>query len=134
MGREATAKNLEAAGYGVPCSRTLGEAQRAKHAQQEPCYVALGMRSEGDQRPASVYKPDQRAQLQARCNAPCACEMACPMALHTTHTMIVPVLIAKRSIHISVCRWRVMAPLKLHFVEQIGAPHNRSSPKCSILP
>lgn len=66
IGREATAKNLEAAGYGVPCSGTLDEAQRAERAQQEPCYVALGMRSEGDQRLASVYKPDQRAQLQEK--------------------------------------------------------------------
>ncbi|CAL8472232.1 g11774 [Coccomyxa elongata] len=66
MGREATAKNLEVAGYGVPCSHTLGEAQHAERVQQEPCYVALGMRGEGDQRLASVYKPDQRAQLQEK--------------------------------------------------------------------
>ena len=63
MGRDATAKNLEAVGYGVACSDAPAEAQRA---QRAPCYVALGMRSEGDQRLASVYKPDQRAQLQAR--------------------------------------------------------------------
>ncbi len=78
MSREATAKNLEAAGYGVPCSDMLGEAQRAERAQQEPCYVALGMRGEGDQRLASVYKPDQRAQLQARLDLLCLCPMACP--------------------------------------------------------
>ena len=30
----------------------------------EPCYVALGMRKEGDRRLASVYKPEQRAKLQ----------------------------------------------------------------------
>ncbi len=64
-GRDATAKNLEAAGYGVPCSDGVIEAQRAERAQSEPCYVTLGMRSAGDQRLASVYKPDQRAQLQA---------------------------------------------------------------------
>lgn len=32
----------------------------------DPCYVALGMRKEGDGRLASVYKPEQRAKLQVR--------------------------------------------------------------------
>ncbi|KAK9905877.1 hypothetical protein WJX75_008052 [Coccomyxa subellipsoidea] len=64
LGRAATVKNLEAVGYGVACADAPAEGQRAERATRAPCYVALGMRGKGDQRLASVYKPDQRAQLQ----------------------------------------------------------------------
>ena len=34
--------------------------------EEEPCFVELGMREEGDQRLASVYKPEKRSKLQVR--------------------------------------------------------------------
>lgn len=32
--------------------------------EEEPCYVELGMREEGDRRLASMYKPEKRSKLQ----------------------------------------------------------------------
>lgn len=65
--REATARNLEEAGYGVECGSGKGggggggEGEAA--AAAAPCYLSLSMRSPGDARPASVYKPEARANL-----------------------------------------------------------------------
>lgn len=57
--RKNTARNLEAVGYGVPCSGAVAAAE------EEACYVELGMR-EPEERDllASVYKPKQRKKLQ----------------------------------------------------------------------
>lgn len=57
--REATASNLQAAGYGTPCKDQLGT-------DQKPCYLQLDMRAIDDTRLASVYKPDKRAQLEGQ--------------------------------------------------------------------
>eukprot|EP00195_Chlamydomonas_chlamydogama_P016053 CAMPEP_0202890426 /NCGR_PEP_ID=MMETSP1392-20130828/829_1 /ASSEMBLY_ACC=CAM_ASM_000868 /TAXON_ID=225041 /ORGANISM="Chlamydomonas chlamydogama, Strain SAG 11-48b" /LENGTH=355 /DNA_ID=CAMNT_0049573987 /DNA_START=60 /DNA_END=1127 /DNA_ORIENTATION=+ len=79
--RAATALNLQEAGYGSLCPEAqaaaagqLVEAQAAAAGQlrgaarwvrtQEPCYVALHLREESDDRFASVYKPDRRHQLE----------------------------------------------------------------------
>ena len=62
-GRETTAANLERVGYGQQCSQER-MANSSRREGGEPCYLALGMRGEGDRRLASVYKPDQRRQLQ----------------------------------------------------------------------
>ena len=34
--------------------------------EEEPCYVELGMREEGNTRLASVYKPEKRGALEVR--------------------------------------------------------------------
>ena len=57
--RQATASNLEAAGYGTECSDPNASSNRA-------CYLQLDMRDEADTRLASVYKPDRRARLQSQ--------------------------------------------------------------------
>ena len=53
-----TAANLEHAGYGQQCSEVT--------ASSEACYLQLDMREDNDTRLASIYKPDRRAQLEAR--------------------------------------------------------------------
>ncbi|KAK9819961.1 hypothetical protein WJX72_004491 [[Myrmecia] bisecta] len=57
--REATASNLEAAGYGRPCY-----ARDQRRSSSSPCYVKLDMRAAGDSRLASIYKPERRQMLQ----------------------------------------------------------------------
>ena len=44
--------------------------QAAAAGGEEPCYVQLGMREEGDTRLASVYKPEKRGKLVVRPSAP----------------------------------------------------------------
>ena len=75
--REATERNLEEAGYGVACGSDGGggtgeEGPPAKEGEEgggggaaaaAPCYLSLTMRSPGDARPASVYKPEARSKL-----------------------------------------------------------------------
>lgn len=61
--REATIKNLEAAGYGSQCSSEDSSSKEGEEAA--PCYLSLTMRAPGDARPASVYKPEARAKLVA---------------------------------------------------------------------
>ena len=57
--REATARNLEEAGYGSLCDGNEDKDVPAA----TPCYLSLTMREPGDARPASVYKPEARARL-----------------------------------------------------------------------
>lgn len=45
--------------------------------EEEPCYVQLGMREEGDERLASVYKPEKRGKLVVRPSAPGDSILAC---------------------------------------------------------
>ena len=49
-----------------PSSDASSEQALSEREEDEPCYVELGMRKEGDKRLASVYKPGQRAKLQVR--------------------------------------------------------------------
>ena len=80
--RNSTAINLKAAGYGSLCKSSAASAG-SSHAEEggtaaeggqqpdafgrpgTPCYVALHLRDMGDDRLASVYKPDRRAALEA---------------------------------------------------------------------
>lgn len=50
---------MEAAGYGSQCNDP-------NITEEQPCYLQLDLREEDDTRLASVYKPDKRAQLEAR--------------------------------------------------------------------
>ncbi len=47
-----------------PRSDASSEQALSEGEEDEPCYVELGMRKDGDKRLASVYKPGQRAKLQ----------------------------------------------------------------------
>mmetsp|Transcript_3207 Transcript_3207/g.5843 ORF Transcript_3207/g.5843 Transcript_3207/m.5843 type:complete len:330 (-) Transcript_3207:202-1191(-) len=57
--RNATEFNLKHSGFGEQCS--VG---RPRLEGNEPCYVQLDLRENGDKRPASVYKPERRGRLQ----------------------------------------------------------------------
>ena len=63
--REATVRNLVEAGYGADCGSSGGGGGRTAEGEEAaaPCYLSLMMRSPGDVRPASVYKPEARAKL-----------------------------------------------------------------------
>ena len=54
-----TARPMQDPGAGASSEQPLSGQEG-----EEPCYVELGMRKEGDRRLASVYKPEQRAKLQ----------------------------------------------------------------------
>ena len=56
------------AGY---CLQEPAHTEQAPTAgEEQPCYVQLGMREEGDVRLASVYKPEMRGKLVVRLFAP----------------------------------------------------------------
>lgn len=79
--RNSSAINLQAAGYGALCKPAAGSSQAAESGTAaegveggqrdafgrpgNPCYVALHVRDMGDDRLASVYKPDRRSELEA---------------------------------------------------------------------
>jgi hypothetical protein len=59
--RTRTAANLAAVGYGGPCNGTLPGVG-------PPCYAHLVLRAEGDDRLASIYKPQARRALMDKHN------------------------------------------------------------------
>uniref|UniRef100_A0A7S0RZW2 Acid phosphatase n=1 Tax=Chlamydomonas leiostraca TaxID=1034604 RepID=A0A7S0RZW2_9CHLO len=64
--RADTSANLALAGYGTLCPTPDGANASTPNSgrTREPCYVALHLRQESDNRLASVFKPERRKQIQ----------------------------------------------------------------------